>query len=646
MGQELQLKSRRRTAIGLNGELSLSPSTSPTKGPSSPLGSSPVSTVSETPELKEDDEVNEENESKVPAEPVDDSLMGKCKRFLDACCCQYSDRTHPAHFTAERRSLSADYLFRRGSSYVESVRVKIGGLLYPDIADQSTVRGLELYLDVNSGSKEFVLQNEFPPIVILPDSIFLIAWQLIIALAVVMSAFATPFDAAFDFNKALNRDGIMGGWEHVFTAIFILDIIVNFITGIRDIQGHVQLKGSVIAMHYAKSPWLFLDVVSVVPWDKLALLGNEVHDDVENEDGGGYAKSVKTLKLLRLFRLSKVIKRLDEFMEMGALQVLVLILGVTMFLHWISCGWMGVGCDWMAYTTAALSSEGSGIENTLEEECKNGASNTKMLRRMYGACLAQACGSMLGSGNAITFPEQLYFASVIIMGAVMQASVFGSIAKTMAQMDEDRHNFDRQVAQINYRMRYLRLPEKVQAKVIKYYDNLWNFTKTSESDPDKFINTLSPPLRGEMKLALYRNMLTKMPYLRNLDVILAERLVMKLKSVSFMKGDFIMRVGEPGDWLAFLEQGTAAILDPSSCDLPLDERRVIRVMETGDYFGEVSLFFGTRRTADVLAMSWTILELLDRSAWDSLKRDFSEEMEELETSIKADTSSWMKSQRK
>ena len=223
--------------------------------------------------------------------------------------------------------------------------------------------------------------------------------------------------------------------------------------------------------------------------------------------------------------------------------------------------------------------------------------------KMYGVLTrrVEARGQWHRSNNT----EQVYFAAVIIMGAVMQASVFGSIAKSMAQMDEERHKFDRQVAQISYRMRYLRLPEKVQSKVIQYYDNLWNFTKTCEANPDAFINTLSPPLRGEMKLALYRNMLTKMPYLRNLDVMLAEALVMKLKSVNFMKSDLIMRVGEPGDWLAFLEEGTAAILDPTCGDIPIESKRIIRVMEIGDYFGEVSLFFGTRRTADVMAMTWT-----------------------------------------
>jgi hypothetical protein len=630
LGQDLQLKTRRRTAIGM-GEISPSPTSSPSKRGSVamiPSLGSPVSPMSpgENNELKEDDEEDDEDD--------EDGGVSAGATFLERFMrfCRVSDRTHPGLVKAGR-AYSADFLFRQQSSeFLDSIKVRVFG---PAIVDQSTVKGLELYLDINAGSKEFVLQKEWPQLVILPDSGFLIVWQLLIAVAVMVTAFATPFDAAFLESGTWRKPtGILGTWSYSMDVVFVMDIIVNFITGVRDIQGHVKIKGSTIALAYAKSPWLTLDVVSVIPWDLVAssIVG----------EAGESAGAVKTLKLLRLFRLSKVIKRVDEFMEMGALQVFVLILGVAMFLHWISCGWRLVGCEWMASATY----EESDLEMTLSEYCERKTDNYTVLARMYGVCLAQACGTMLGSGAAVTLSEQVYFASVIIMGAVMQASVFGSIAKTMAQMDEDRHKFDRQVAQINYRMRYLRLPEKVQTKVIKYYENLWNFTKTSEADPDKFIDTLSPPLRGEMKLALYRNMLTKMPYLRNLDVILAERLVMKLKSVSFMKGDFIMRVGEPGDWLAFLEEGTAAILDPSSCDLPLDDRRVIRVMEVGDYFGEVSLFFGTRRTADVLAMSWTILELLDAASWDELKRDFNEEMMELETSIKADTSSWMKSQRK
>ena len=74
---------------------------------------------------------------------------------------------------------------------------------------------------------------------------------------------------------------------------------------------------------------------------------------------------------------------------------------------------------------------------------------------------------------------------------------------------------------------------------------------------------------------------------------------------------------------------------------PLDERRVVRVLEVGDYFGEVSLFFGTRRTADVVAMTWTNLEILDRAAWNVMRSEFGEEMEQLEQAIKQDAGSWM-----
>lgn len=627
---------RRQTAFGAE-SFQLSPNTSPKKEVSS-VPTSPEDSRKEVQGVEAINEGNEENkeESLEKETPLAVSKLGQL------LCCRFSNRLHPANFSKQRRTISSDFLFRRASSsYLESMAVRLDDfkqtvseniqqLMAPAIVDQSTVRGLELYIDVNSHAKEFILQNQFPPVVILPDSSFLVFWQFLVACAVVMTAFATPYDAAFyKFNS--DQDD----WEIFFTIVFCADILMNFITGVRDIQGHVQIKGSTIAITYAKSPWMFLDVISVVPFH------------IFFESLGKTTNAVKTLKLLRLFRLSKVIKRLDEIMEMGALQVLVLILGVAMFLHWISCGWRLVGCNWMEYATY----DDRGLDRDLSVWCEFISKSTKIaphdvVVKMYGVCLAQACGSMLGSGTVVTTPEQVYFAAVIIMGAVMQASVFGSIAKTMAQMDEERHKFDRQVAQISYRMRYLRLPEKVQSKVIQYYDNLWNFTKTCEANPDAFINTLSPPLRGEMKLALYRNMLTKMPYLRNLDVMLAEALVMKLKSVNFMKSDLIMRVGEPGDWLAFLEEGTAAILDPTCGDIPIESKRIIRVMEIGDYFGEVSLFFGTRRTADVMAMTWTILEILDRDAWDSLKRDFFEEMQELETSIKADTSSWMKSQRK
>lgn len=136
-------------------------------------------------------------------------------------------------------------------------------------------------------------------------------------------------------------------------------------------------------------------------------------------------------------------------------------------------------------------------------------------------------------------------------------------------------------------------------------------------------------------------------------------------------GDHIIRAGEPGDWLAFVEQGNVAILAPtassihsaaptpqppsnrqlasshtthgSSLDDKATQRKVLRILEVGDYFGEVSLLFNTRRTADVVAITWVNLEVLDRASWDVLTRDFPDEMRLLETSIREDTGSWMRS---
>jgi len=543
----------------------------------------------------------------------------------------------------KRETLVEDYNTGTRNSFFDRIPIQIQGLRrrltsqmgrtrHTRLAiDESSMKGLELYLDVTADRKEYVVQRRWPPVVFLPESNILVVWQSIIALSVLVTAVTTPLDTVF-----YNEGSLLGGAEHAFLAIFVLDILVNFSTGVRDIRGYTKLDGALIAWRYIRSPWFFLDIVSIIPFE--AVFGS-----------GGGAQTAKSLKLLRLARLNKLVRRVDEVFEMGALQIVVLIGAVALFVHWMSCGWRAVGCSWMRGYTSEVGA--SSTDGDLGSESDDGPPTLDLVHacesytniyEVYAVCLSQACSSMLGGGSTSTFYERTYFACVVVAGAIMQASVFGSIAKSMAQMDEERHTFDKKLSKITHRMRYLQVPRAVQEKVVKFYENMWNFTKTDNPNPYEFIDHLSPPLRGEMQLALYRNMLMKMPYLKKMDIIMAERFVQQLRGQSYMKGDFIIRAGEPGDWLAFMEQGTAAILDPSSVGVPLPQRKIIRVLEVGDYFGEVSLFFGTRRTADIVAMTWVNLEILDRSSWDSMKVNFRREMTELEDAIKADTGSWMR----
>merc|ERR1712196_516565 len=51
--------------------------------------------------------------------------------------------------------------------------------------------------------------------------------------------------------------------------------------------------------------------------------------------------------------------------------------------------------------------------------------------RLLGVALWQACSNMFGGGIAVTWPEQLLFMGVCVLGAIIQASVFGLIAKSL-----------------------------------------------------------------------------------------------------------------------------------------------------------------------------------------------------------------------
>ena len=88
-----------------------------------------------------------------------------------------------------------------------------------------------------------------------------------------------------------------------------------------------------IAARYARSGWLFLDVVSILPLD--ALLGSPQLRALRA------LKLVRLTKLLKLSRLQAVFKRLNESTGMPyAYGTLVQYLVYAFFLtHWCACLW-------------------------------------------------------------------------------------------------------------------------------------------------------------------------------------------------------------------------------------------------------------------------------------------------------------------
>ena len=111
-------------------------------------------------------------------------------------------------------------------------------------------------------------------LIINPDHKLLLFWNPIVIVALIFTAFATPYKIAFVktdsfFDKASNS---------VIDCIFLVDLFVNFLLAYEDPKTNKLVRNpSKIAIKYLKS-WFFMDFVACVPLDNVL----ELMKDDEN----------------------------------------------------------------------------------------------------------------------------------------------------------------------------------------------------------------------------------------------------------------------------------------------------------------------------------------------------------------------------
>ncbi|MCU0242135.1 MAG: cyclic nucleotide-binding domain-containing protein [Vicinamibacteria bacterium] len=87
-----------------------------------------------------------------------------------------------------------------------------------------------------------------------------------------------------------------------------------------------------------------------------------------------------------------------------------------------------------------------------------------------------------------------------------------------------------------------------------------------------------------------------------------------LELISFDAGDIIITEGEPGDSLFILTTGQVKAFVKS----PSGKHIIVRVLDEGSFFGEISVLRGTPRTATVTAATRCELLVLDKATLDTI----------------------------
>ena len=193
---------------------------------------------------------------------------------------------------------------------------------------------------------------------------------------------------------------------------------------------------------------------------------------------------------------------------------------------------------------------------------------------------------------------------------------------------QDIADAEAMMASVNERMRFLRIPLQLQDQTRLYYD-YW-FTQRGGLEANHFLDDLSPALRLKMKMFLHKDMVEKLPFFQDVENDRLEQqivfaMVESLKPLIYMPEEVIIRQGDYGDNMYFLEKGNVVVIEESS-NSPL------QTLSAGDFFGE-ALLENRPRNASVHSVGFTNLQALSTEDFNKIVERFPVLLEKIHDAV-------------
>ena len=318
-----------------------------------------------------------------------------------------------------------------------------------------------------------------------PDSPLSIGWDLFQVIALMYVAALVPLRLCFDYEPMPpSADGLgqLGWWSDlVIDLYFITDIFVQFHTAFVDkTTGHLITDRKTISKGYMRS-WFIIDIVSVMPFSYLQLIGeaqpptgelplvssyNTFGLDTDEGTGGAFGGNTKILKLLRFLRIAKLL-RLTKFKGMMAryeekfdvsqyLSSTATLVMIVWAAHFLSCLWYTVGTG-RSHIDGWVTNSETGLRWGIEDQVTLG---TRYIASMH---------SILKAEWAFTSSEKIFS----VFGELIMGLIYGALAGLMssimmsAQVAEQEKTLKFQ--SIRAWMKSRDLPRTMQAKIMSHY---------------------------------------------------------------------------------------------------------------------------------------------------------------------------------